>query len=107
MKEKCDEAFLASDSEELITEMRAKLFTSYEFVTKHMTGINGDLGPGSEATPLCSAEKLALEIGIKTGDSFWEIGCGAPKLAFAFSAASNGGIVIATDESELIFFPTH
>jgi hypothetical protein len=36
-------------------------------------------------------------IDVEEGDTFWELGCGEMKLAFALSAAANGGMVVGTE----------
>jgi hypothetical protein len=81
-----------------ITNKRMELASA--FVLIHMTGKNGQLGEGSQPTPLSVISQLANRINVQDGDTYWDIGCGTPRMAFAMSAASNGGMVLATDYSE-------
>jgi hypothetical protein len=80
--------------------MHGRVDSAFDFVTANFTNKVGNLGDGTDALPRDIIKKLASSMRIGPGDSFWEIGCGCPKVAFAFSAAASGGMVIATDKSK-------
>jgi tRNA A58 N-methylase Trm61 len=61
-----------------------------------------DLPGGVHPLPRDEIHLLIEHLNVKEGDSFWEIGVGVPFLAFALSAAANGGVVLATDLRKFI-----
>jgi tRNA A58 N-methylase Trm61 len=84
--------------------MFARINLAYEFVDEKLfkNGIPG----GVHSLSLDVIKVLAEHIGIQKGDTFWEIGAGEPFLSFSLSAAAEGGMVIATDVgNKLYFFP--
>jgi hypothetical protein len=55
------------------------------------------MSTGVHALPLIDTLHVINQIGVADGDTFWEIGGGECKLACAFSAAANGGLVVVTE----------
>lgn len=86
------------DIEKLALNRRIDI--AFDFVSLNLTNKVGTLGEGTQALPRRVIKELASSMRIKPGDTFWEIGCGCPKVAFAFSAAACCGMVIATDLCE-------
>jgi precorrin-6B methylase 2 len=80
--------------------MNQRIDNAFEFVTSHFTNNVGTLGDGTQALSRPAIKELAIKMSINPGDTIWEFGCGCPKVAFSFSAAACGGVVIATDKCE-------
>jgi ubiquinone/menaquinone biosynthesis C-methylase UbiE len=59
--------------------------------------LNLNLSGGVHALSRKHTIELIGLIGVQPDDTCWELGCGEMNLAFALSAASLGGLVIATD----------
>jgi hypothetical protein len=72
-----------------------------DFVSTNVSGKNNNLGTGSQSAPTHVITELAQRINVSQGDTYWDIGCGTPRMAFSLSAASNGGVVVATDTSKI------
>jgi hypothetical protein len=87
---------IVTDEEKKLTFTRIDL--AYNFVGKVLfpNGLDG----GTHSLSRGNIKKLAIHLGIKKDDTFWEIGVGVPFLAFSLSAAAEGGTVIATDIGE-------
>ncbi len=83
--------------EEYKIQMFCRIDAAFDFVTENLTNKVGTLGPNTNALPRRAIKEISDSMRINFGDTIWEIGCGCPKAAFAFSAAACGGFVLATD----------